>query len=204
MSVPDFNVANVITGTGVMYTAPAGTALPTMTGPLAPTDSAWQTAGFTPSGYTDDGVQFVYTPTFKDITVDESMSPVDVRLIGEKLEINVKFAETTLNNLARAIAGSTLTLSGGVSQLTIGNPTNPDQGEIVLGFVGPAPGNEASANVNGRAIGVYRAKATAAVTIHYQRKDKIVYNVKFTAIAQSANAAGNQLAEIYDYNQAGS
>jgi hypothetical protein len=204
MSVPQFQASNVIVGSGFFYTAPAGTASPSTT--VMPTDSIIQTAGYTPSGYTDDGVQFGYTPQMKDITVDEELSPIDVRLIGEKLEISLKLAEATLNNLVKAIAGSTLTINGAgdASVLTIGSPANPDQGEFAACFMGPAPGTEALANQTGRFIYVSRLKATAAVTIHYQRKDKVVYNVKFTALANSALAAGSRLCSITDFNAAGS
>lgn len=197
--------ANVIVGAGVMYTAPAGTALPAaITGPTAPTPTNWTTAGFTASGYTDDGVSITYTPTFKDITVDEEMAPVDKRLIGEKVEITVKLAEATLLNLLTAIPGGTLTDGPTVSTLTIGSPTNPDQGEFVLAFQGPAPGLEAGAGQNGRVFAIYRVKQIAAVTHHAQRKDKVVYSCKFEAMAKSANAAGNRLMEVIDYNPAGS
>jgi hypothetical protein len=202
MSVPQFQVSNVLVGAGFFYTAPAGTT--PIDQSTMPTDTTVQAAGFTPSGYTDDGVQFVYTPQMKDIAVDEELSPVDVRLIGEKLEINLKMAEATLNNLVTAIAGSTLTLSGGKSTLTIGSPANPDQGEMLLFFMGPAPGTEPNAATTGRSIQVWRAKSSAAVTIHYQRKDKVIYNVKFTALASSGQAAGARLCKIVDYNQAGS
>jgi hypothetical protein len=202
MSVPQFQATNVITGSGFFYIAPKGTAFPSLA--TMPTDTTWQTAGFVPSGYTDDGIQTVYTPQFKDITVDEELSPVDVRLIGEKLEISFKMAESTLNNLVRAIAGSTLTLGAGVSTLSIGSPSDAGQGEVVLGFMGPAPGTETGASTTGRVMQVWRAKNTAAVTYHAQRKDKVIFNVKFTALADSSQAAGAKLAKITDYNQAGS
>jgi hypothetical protein len=41
-------------------------------------DAAWKEVG-----YTDDGLQFVYNPTFKDTTVDEEMAPIDSFLNGE-------------------------------------------------------------------------------------------------------------------------
>lgn len=194
--------ANVIVGYGFLYTAPGGTALPTLT--TQPTSSTWTSAGFTEVGYTDDGVTVTYTPTFKNIEVDESMSPVQIVLIGEKLEISVKLAEATLLNLVQSIAGSTLTETATTSTLTIGNPANPNQGEIVLGFQGPAPTSQAGTNTLGRVMIVYRAKATAAVSYHAQRKDKVIYNVKWEAMAKSSLAAGGQLAEIIDYNPAGS
>lgn len=194
--------ANVIVGYGYLYTAPSGTALPVLT--TQPSSSTWTSAGFTEVGYTDDGVTVTYTPTFKSIDVDESMSPVQIVLIGEKLEISVKLAEATLLNLVQSIAGSTLTENTTTSTLTLGNPSNPNQGEIVLGFQGPAPSSQPGVNTLGRVMVVYRAKATAAVSYHAQRKDKVVYNVKWEAMAKSSLSAGGQLAEIIDFNPAGS
>ena len=46
--------------------------------------------------------------------------------------------------------------------------------------------------------------ATAAVTFKYQRKDKIIYNVKFEALADSTQPAGQRLAKIVDFNNQGS
>jgi hypothetical protein len=194
--------ANVIVGYGFLYIAPGGTALPTLS--TQPTSSTWTSAGFTEAGFTDDGVQVTYTPTFKNIEVDESMSPVDIRLIGEKVEITVKLAEATLLNLAASIAGSTLAETASTTTLQIGNPANPSQGEVVLGFQGPAPTSQPGINSLGRVVVAYRAKATAAVTYHAQRKDKVILNVKWEAMAKTSLAAGAQLIEWIDYNPAGS
>ena len=195
--------ANVVVGSGFLYPAPKGTAIPASVATTLPTGSTWTSNGFTEVGFTDDGVQVEYEPTFKDIDVDESMSAIDVRLIGEKLMINVKMAEATLLNLASAIAGSTLTESGGVTLLTIGNPANVDQGEIVLAFQGPAPTSVPN-SPTARVFYCTRAKAVAKVTYHAQRKDKVIYNVQFRALADAAQSAGAQLSHTYDYTQTGS
>jgi hypothetical protein len=194
--------ANVIAGSGALYLAPSGTALPTLV--TMPTDSTWTAAGFVGSGYTDDGVQIVYTPQVKDITVDEEMSPVQILLIGEKLEVSVAFAEVTLNNLLRAIAGSSLVEGSGISTLYLGSPLQANVQQYVAGFMGPAPGLEASAGVTGRVMAIYRLVATAAITQHWQRKDKLVFKAKFTALANSTQTSGQKLGFITDYNQAGS
>lgn len=187
------DVANVIAGSGQLFLAPSGTALPALTSlPVTWTN-------FTSPGYTDDGVEFVYTPTFKDITVDEEMAPVQKLLTAEKLEINVKLAETTLQNLVKAIAGASLVEGAGISTLYLGSASSPSQ--WVLGFQGPAPLANGNAT---RIIVVYRVIGTAAVTAKYQRKDKVIYNVKFEALADSTQSAGQRLCKMIDYNSAGS
>lgn len=194
--------ANVIVGYGFLYTAPKGTALPSLT--TQPAAAAWASAGFTQAGYTDDGVTIEYEPTFKDIVVDESMSVVDKKLIGEKLLVSVKLAEATLLNLAASIAGSTISEDATTTTLTLGNPANPSAGEIVIAFQGPAPTSQAGINTLGRVFAIYRAKAIAKVSYHAQRKDKVVYNVQWEALADSTKAAGAQLTLVKDYNPAGS
>jgi len=196
------DAANVIVGSGQAYIAPKGTALPSLT--TQPNEATWVAAGFTPFGYTEDGVMITYTPTYKDIEVDEEMAAIDKRLIAEKADVAIKLAEATLLNLLTAIPGGTLTEGATVSTLTVGSPANPDQGEFVVAFQGPAPGLEANAGTMGRVVTFYRVKNTAAVTHHAQRKDKVVYAVKFDAMANSANAAGNRLFQVIDYNPAGS
>lgn len=202
MSVPQFQVSNVIAGSGYFYLAPAGTAVPDLS--TMPTDASLQSAGFIPSGYTDDGIQTTYTPQTKDIDVDEEMSAVQILLIGEKLEISLKMAEVTLNNLLRAIAGSSLVTGSNISTLYLGSPAQSAVQEYVGIFMGPAPGTEANAGSTGRVIVAYRIKATAPVTHHAQRKDKVTYSVKFTALADSTKSQGQRLGYMRDYNQAGS
>ena len=191
------DTANVIAGSATLYLAPSGTALPVLTGLPVTWPAAWVSPG-----YTDAGIDFVYTPTFKDIMVDEEMGPVQKILVSEKLEINLVMAESTLNNLLKAIAGSSLVEGASVSTLYLGSASSTQ--EWVLGVQGPAPGAEATAGTLGRVIICYRVKASAAVTAKMQRKDKVVFNVKFEALVDSTKSAGQRLCEIIDFNPAGS
>lgn len=190
------NVANVIAGSALLYLAPKGTALPSLlTHPIN-----WAGASFDTIGYTSTGVQLIYTPTFKDITVDEEMSPVNQILSAEKAEVKVDLAEATIQNLQKVITGSTLTPAGGGRQiLTFGSPTQAQVTEWVLGFEGPSPeGSDTAVGI------LYRVKNTAAVTIHYQRADKVVYSVTWTALADSTKPSGQRLGQIDYYTATGS
>lgn len=177
------DVANVIVGFGALYLAPKGTALPSIA--ALPID--W--SAFTQPGYTDDGVEWDYTPTFKDIMVDEELGPVQKKLTAEKLIITVKLAETTLQNLYYAITGSKLPST---DTLQVGSAT--DVNEFVLGFQGPSPSTNAT-----RVLLVYRVVSIAAVKAHYQRKDKVVYACQFEALADSSQPAGERLAIVKDF-----
>jgi hypothetical protein len=100
-----YDSTNIITGSALLYTAALGAAIPPMppTGLPAPNPTIW-----TPLGYTDAGIKFAYDPTFKDVTVDEEMSAVDVLMTAEKLVISAGLAELTLANLQRALTSATL------------------------------------------------------------------------------------------------
>ena len=183
------NVANVISGPGAIYVAPQNTA--------APGFSAGYVWGspFVASGYTDKGITFDYTPTFKDIEVDEEMSPVQKLLTKEKLVISLEMAETTLANLNYAISGSTLagtTLSVGSAVIT---------NEFALGFQGPCPPQTGAAvgTIGQRFIFLFRVKAIAAVKAHWTRLDKVMFSVQLEAMAQSTQPAGARLCVINDF-----
>ncbi len=91
MSEPD--VTQIVAGSGVFYVAPLGTTLPTVAGhgeyPIV-----WP-AGWAATGYTDDGIDAVYTPSLKEISVDEEASPVIDVLSTEKFHLALKMAEAT-------------------------------------------------------------------------------------------------------------
>jgi hypothetical protein len=177
------DVANVISGPATLFIAPDGTAFPTLTG------SAGDFASFSQPGFTDKGVEFDYASTDKDIDVDELTSPVDVLITAEKLTVTVSLAETTLQNLYYAISGGTLVST---AQLTIGGKLRPSK--FVMGIMGPAPSTGLV-----RQILIYTVIPKGTVKMHYQRKDKLMYQASFQALGRSDKAAGANLCIIQDF-----
>jgi hypothetical protein len=177
------DVANVISGPATLFIAPDGTAIPTLTG------NATDFNAFSQPGYTDKGVEFDYASTDKDIDVDELTSPVDVLITGEKLTVTVALAETTLQNLFYAISGGTLVSA---SHLTLGGKIRPSR--FIMGIMGPAPSTNAV-----REILIYRVIPKGTVKIHYQRKDKLLYQCSFQALGLSTLALGANLCTIQDF-----
>jgi len=182
------NVSNVISGSAQLFYAPAGTAVPTLTGNVG----AFGT--FTEVGFTDKGIELDYTATDKDIEVDELTSPVDVLITKEKLEISVVLAESTLENLFIAISGGTLVSA---AELTIGGKVRPT--EFLLGVHGPAPNPTNPLVVGVRQIIIYRAMPKGNPKMHYTRRDKVMYQAKFEALADSTRADGANLCAIQDF-----
>ena len=161
-------IANITVGTSQVFIAPSGTAAPTLTG------NATDFGAFTNPGFTTDGIEWDYTPTWKDIMVDELMGIAKKILVSHKLVVSAKLAEATLQNLTYAIPGATF---DGVSTLTVGSVVQAP--EFVLGWIGPAP------NGKQRECIVYRIASIAAVKAHYQRKSEVIYQVQFEALSDS-------------------
>src|SRR3954469_18629249 len=94
-------IANITVGPSNLYIASATAALPTLSGVIA------DFSPFTEVGFTQDGIEWDYTPTWKDIMVDELMGPAKKILVSHKLVVSAKLAESTLENLASTIPGAT-------------------------------------------------------------------------------------------------
>src|SRR4051794_34624626 len=105
-------VANITSGPSEVFIAAVGVANPTLTGAFS------DFSAFTQPGFTQDGIEWDYTPSFKDFMVDEKLGPVKKKITGHKLIISMKLAVATLQNLAYAIPAATLV--GNV--LSIGSP----------------------------------------------------------------------------------
>ena len=79
-------------------------------------------------GYTNNGVDITFTPTFGDVTVDQLLDVAKLYKSGMQVTLKTSFAEATLENLLLAIAqkgaisGSTAT-SAVWSETQVGNPT---------------------------------------------------------------------------------
>jgi len=184
MSEPD--ATQIVAGSGKLYVAPLGTALPIldMTGEFPVVWTSWS-----PVGYTDDGIDLVYTPSIKEIMVDEEASPVLDVLTTEKFHLAAKLAEVTLANLKNGISASTLVdHSATLGDINLNAGSQP-LGYTMVGVEAPAPGTDKT-----RLIIVYKAITTTAVSMKIQRKDKVVIPVQFEA----RKISGQHLFDIWD------
>src|SRR3990167_8993541 len=94
------DVYSLLTGVGLLYIAPVGTAFPALTAAPA---SPWRALGETQDGVdvnSDDKVELIRT--------DQRTGPVKATRTDETVVVKTKLAEATLENLADAM-GVTLT-----------------------------------------------------------------------------------------------
>jgi hypothetical protein len=174
--------ANITSGPSELYIAASGIAFPALSGAAADFNQ------FTAVGFTQDGVEWDYTPSFKDFMVDERLSPVKKKITAHKLVVSAKLAEATLENLATAIPAATW---DNANILTIGSPDEAP--EWVIGWRGPRPGGGT------RQVLVYRTVQIAATKQHWTRKDMVIFNVQFEALSEDTQAVAADLATYEDF-----
>ena len=163
-SQPD--VSQIIAGPGLIYIAPVGTTMPTLVTPLV-----WP-AGWFQVGYTDAGIDAVYTPTIKEIYVDEEAAVVMDILEKEKFVIQAHLAEVSLTNLNAAISASTYTIT---------TPPTVTAGSQALNYVAVGVVGPAVSTYTARVMLVAKAITTVAVSMKITRKDKQVFPVSWDA-----------------------
>jgi hypothetical protein len=195
MAETHYDPNNIITGSAMLYQGPIGTAAPAM--PSAAGASIIVPNTWTPLGYTDAGIKIAYDPTYKDITVDEEMSPVDDLMTAEKLVISCALAEITLQNLGRVLstAVAPVAVASGVgvpATLTFQQGGQQNTTKYAYLLIGNGPQGFP------RMVNVYRAVATSKLDMTYKRGEKIMTPVEFTSLAYSANGIGNRLFQIID------
>jgi hypothetical protein len=160
-SQPD--VSQIIAGPGLIYVAPVGTAQPSLASQPVTFPNPWFAVG-----YTDAGIDLVYTPTIKEIYVDEEAAVVLDILEKEKFVVQAHLAESDLENLSLGISACTYaypTISVGSLPVTY----------VAVGVTGPAP------NGNTRVVLMQKAITTVAVSMKITRKDKQVIPVSWDA-----------------------
>lgn len=120
--MPRGNKQSVALGPGQLFIAVLGSTEPT------DLSTAWD-AAWKPLGYTNDGSQQSYAPSYDDVEVAEELDPVDSVPTGRKITVSFDLAENTALNYKRAMNGGTITVSG----------VAPDQ---IFKFEPPALGTE--------------------------------------------------------------
>lgn len=186
MAEPD--VTQIVSGPGLIKVAPLGTALPPYDVSTGENPVVWP-AAWKDVGYTDAGIDAVYTPQVKQLTVDEETAPVGDILESEKYEISAGLAEATLQNLNRAISASTYLDDSTTNHAIVVGIGSKPLTYVMVAVVGPAPGTNLT-----RVIILRKAICTSAVSMKITRKDKVVIPVKFDA----RKLSGSDLVTIYD------
>ena len=192
MSEP--TATQIIAGPAVLYIAPLGTTLPTTASP-ATWPPTWP-AGWQAAGYTEKGVDLVFTPNIKGFTPDEEASVVYDILEAEKADISAVLWEATFENYKRAISVATTSDDGAVRKLGTGTLAIT---YVMIGFQGPAPVSDSmsspASSPDGRVIIFQKAVVTSSTSLNMSRKDIQKFSVKWEA----RKIAGQDLYDLYEF-----
>lgn len=113
---PAYNVANVLYGVGIVFTAVAGTAVPSDQN--LGVGASWLGGGWNYVGSTDQGVTLTWNPKTVDINIEEQPTPVAVVVDTAELQVTLNLSEETLTNinLAYGNAGTIAVTAPGAGQ----------------------------------------------------------------------------------------
>jgi hypothetical protein len=183
-NTPTGTVSNVAVGSARLLIAPIGSPVPTLDGSVYPVvfDAAWKEVG-----YTEAGTAFAYNPTFKDIMVDEELATILKMLDGEKCNITANLAESTMENLNKAISASLLVTDD--PDVKVVHFGSGDPVEVMVALEGLAGIN----NNKQRIIIGYRAISTANVQMAFKRAGMTVLPVDFSLMPDSTKDKGKRL-----------
>lgn len=133
-------------------------------------------------GYTMNGLEIQFQPDFGEVAVDQVLDVAKLFKQGMQVNLNTTFAESTLENLLVATAGSDSDLT-----TVAGNPTlNLKAGTlgecpIERGIVAVGPGTgdcEEGSNLE-RVYVAYRALSIESVTVSAKRDEATMFEVSF-------------------------
>ncbi len=94
---PNYTTTNVLYGTGILFTAVPGTALPSDQN--LGVGTAWTGLGWAYVGATEAGVTVTFNPSTQNINIEEQPTPVAVAVNTADLQVTCSLSEETLANV---------------------------------------------------------------------------------------------------------
>ena len=197
--------ANIIVGAAALFTYNAGPIgqtvgggisdaeaendLPALVEDVSYRETLTDDNNFRNVGYTMNGLEIVFQPDFGEVQVDQVLDVAKLYKQGMQVNLNTAFAESTLENLLFAIAGSPddLAEAGASTGLFAGNKVMDmsagDIGECPvergLVAVGPGTGDCAAGESIERIYVAYRALSIESVTVSAKRDEPTMFEVSF-------------------------
>lgn len=94
---PNYTTTNVLYGTGILFTAVPGTAVPSDQN--LGVGTAWTGLGWAYVGATEAGVTVTFNPSTQNINIEEQPTPVGVAVNTADLQVTCSLSEETLANV---------------------------------------------------------------------------------------------------------
>lgn len=141
---------------------------------------------WTELGYTEDGVETDYEPTFQDHEVDEELLPVKKTKVKERMLVSANLAENTLENykIAMGLPETALTTDTTAKTKTLDLKVNFDIPEHHLKLEGKSPDGL------DRTMTLDRVVSVGKVNTKHNKKNKKLIPVQFEALSNDSGEYG--------------
>jgi hypothetical protein len=167
------NAYEILTGVGQLYVAAADTAAPLVNGVPG---AAW-----TDLGETDGGVKVQSKQKIETFTTDQRTGPVEARRTEESLLITTKLVSGTLENVAQALSGQTVTDvapgSGTIGTRNVGLYRGAQVAKFAILYRGKSPYGDFNAQYY-----VPRGFFSGDLDLEHKKGDMISIPIEFTAL----------------------
>lgn len=145
-------------------------------------------------GHCKGGAEVTYEPEYHETTVDKyGNTPVEARLMGERLTVKVRFAEYTIENLKRVIPQASF--AGAANRrVTLGRKAGARATDSAVQLVL----HPSDKGTRAHDIVLHKAYPMSAITLNHTIEDDKVIEVEFLALVDENKADGNYLGLIGD------
>jgi hypothetical protein len=145
-------------------------------------------------GHTKGGVEVVYEPTYKDVSVDKyGETVIEKYLTGEKLSVKVPLAEYTIAKLKIAMPQGAYAGAAN-ARLTMGASSGQkaavDSAQLVL--------HPTSEGTRRHDIVIHKAYVASTITLSHKIDEEKLIEVTFEALLDETKSDGNYLGFIGD------
>jgi hypothetical protein len=153
----------------------------------------------TPPGTVVGGTQgatVMYKPEFKDVEIDQVMSPVTSRMIGEECTLKVKLVESEMRNFAFGLnlnpddTNQLLSTPGVQRRMVFGGQRSPTY--VYATLVTPKTEDTTKDFITK----IYKARCVSGLELNFQKKDERVFELEFRGYPQSSS--NNYVGEIIE------
>jgi hypothetical protein len=146
-------------------------------------------------GYTMNGLELQFQPDFGEVQVDQVLDVAKLFKQGMQVNLNTTFAESTLENLLVAVAGSNSDLTGD-KNASNGQTFNIKSGNLGecpvergLVAVGPGTGDCDAGSNKERIYVAYRALSIENVTVSAKRDEATMFEVSFRLLPDDTSGS---------------
>lgn len=209
-----YEAKNIIVGAAKIFIAPIDTALATAVATESYADTLDADVNWGSIGYTSNGLELQFAPEFGEVNVDQVLDVAKLFKSGMTVTMNTSMAETTLENLAFALATSEAvsttpairekdtvpagTWVGGVGGLDLsagGLGDCPVEKSLVA--VGPGPGDCGDTAIAERVYTAFRVLSIESVTVSAKRDEASMFDVSFRLLPDSKGYYGQIIDRTY-------